>query len=369
MRVFLLVASVAASCLVSGCSIHPLPEDVTGVSTHDIVRRIRCEGREAVKAMIIEYLTAMAHDHPDIELFEELLSKYQREPQSIRDFHYNLFKRPRLMKVYSLVKVFYDAAVAYNFDLTMTEDNNLSAEADFIRPIVNPKFTLAVTGGASRKRSNDRTFTASDTFNGLLKLPDAYCKDHIVGPNYIYPIAGRIGIDRVMLDFVNLTLFDNLGGGSGSGGGSPSSDVSPPGGTVSGGAKTKAGPPTLTDKLTFTTTGSGGLNPIATFTPVGRNFQVSAASLNGFADRIDMHQVTIGLAIAPTEITDLGSLRSYLFSPARLTAFYRQQQGPSVVTSVVIGNRVIGGGTPAEQLALIAIDQSLSREIQLVPAQ
>jgi hypothetical protein len=355
MRRFLLVAGSAASLLLSGCSIHPLPEDVTGVSTPDIVRRIRCEGREAIKTMIVDYLTAMAREHPDIELFSDLLAKYRNDPQSIRDFHYNLFKRPGLMKVYWLVKLFYDAAVAYNFELTMTEDNNLSSEVDVIRPIVNPKFTMAVTGGASRKRSNDRVFTTSDTFNGLLKLPDEYCKDHIVGPNYIYPIAGRIGLDKVMLDFINLTLFDNLGGSSGSG-------------TSSGNAKTKPGPPTMSEKLTFTTAITGGVNPVATFMPIGRHFQMSGASLNGLADRTDVHQVTIGLAIAPTEITELGSFRSYLFSPARLAAFYRQQQRPSVVTSVFVGNRVIGGGTPSEQLALIAIDQSKSRELELIPA-
>jgi hypothetical protein len=368
MRRFLLAAGSAASFLFSGCSIHPLPEDVTGVSTPDIVRRIRCEGREAIKTMIIDYLTAMAREHPDVELFADLLAKYQNDPQSIRDFHYNLFKRPRLMKVYWLVKLFYDAAVAYSFELTMTEDNNLSSEVDVIRPIVNPKFTMAVTGGASRKRSNDRVFTTSDTFNGLLKLPDEYCKDHIVGPNYIYPIAGRIGLDKVMLDFINLTLFDNLGGSSSSGSGTSSGDVSSAGKTASSDAKTKPGPPTMSEKLTFTTTITGGVNPVATFMPIGRHFQMSGASLNGLADRTDMHQVTIGLAIAPTEVTELGSFRSYLFSPARLAAFYRQQQRPSVVTSVFVGNRVIGGGTPSEQLALIAIDQSKSRELELIPA-
>jgi hypothetical protein len=162
-------------------------------------------------------------------------------------------------------------------------------------------------------------------------------------------------------------LFDNLGGSSGSSGGNSSSDVSSPSGkTPSGGGKTTPGPPTLTDKLTFTTSITGGLNPVATFVPIGRNFQVSGANLNGLADRIDVHQVTIGLAIAPTEVTELGSFRSYLFSPARIAA--RQQQGPSVLTSVFIGNRVIGGGTPSEKLALIAIDQSKSRELELIPA-
>ena len=42
--------ALAFSCgfISSGCAIHPLPENVTGVSTTHIVHRIRCEARDAV---------------------------------------------------------------------------------------------------------------------------------------------------------------------------------------------------------------------------------------------------------------------------------------------------------------------------------
>jgi len=244
----------------------------------------------------------------------------------------------------------------------MTEDNNLTTEVDFIRPIVNPKLTLALTGGANRKRTNDRTFTATDTFGGLLKLPRRYCDGFVVGPNYIYPIAGRIGIDAVVHDFINLTLFANLDAA----GASPSGGSQKPAGgaTKSAGAST----PTLVDKLTFTTSITGSVNPVATFTPMGKNFQISGASLTGLADRMDVHQVTVAVAIAPSSMADLASLRSFLFSPARVAAASRST-GFYSSTSVIALNRVIGGGSPFEQLALIAVDQLKSREFELVPMQ
>jgi hypothetical protein len=391
MRRLLWATGLAASFLASGCSIHPLPQDVTGVTTYHIVRQIRCEARETIKSYVIQYVDELAAAYPTIKLFGGLASRYQNDPAAISSFSPNLFKGAGLSQVYSTVKIFYDAGIAYNFELTMTEDNNLSTELDFIRPIVNPKFALTLNGGASRKRTNDRTFTTSDTFGGLLKLPEEYCRRFVVGPNYIYPMVGHIGISAVMSDFINLTLFGNLAAakatasanpgtaaaGSNSSIASASGDpadayarANPPkaaGGTKAGAAKVAPNPPTLADKLTFTTSITGSINPVATFTPLGRNFQVSGASLTGLADRVDMHQVTVALAINPTDITDLGSLRQYLFSPARVATAYGRMAA-SISTSVVVGNRVIGGGTPSEQLALIAVDQFKSREIEIIPA-
>ena len=53
--------------------------------------------------------------------------------------------------------------------------------------------------------------------------------------NYIYPIAGVIGIEKMVQDFINMTLFANLRGNTTDG----------------------KGPPTLVDALEFTTAISG----------------------------------------------------------------------------------------------------------------
>lgn len=42
-------AAIAATVFVSACALHPIPEDVVGVSTRQIVQHIRCEIKEAIK--------------------------------------------------------------------------------------------------------------------------------------------------------------------------------------------------------------------------------------------------------------------------------------------------------------------------------
>lgn len=340
-RVFC-IAGVALSFFASGCSIHPLPEDVTGVSTYHIVRQIRCEARDTLRRIVIKWLGRL-----DDPLAQQLASQYENEPASISGFHHNLFKGPALVEVRSAAKLFYDAGIAYTFDLTMTEDNNLSTDLSFLKPLTNSQFTLGLHGAGNRTRVNERTFTATDTFSGLLtKVTEPYCKGKVVGPNYIYPITGRVGVDAVIADFIDLTLFADLAGG----------DAKP---GVGG------SPPTMADKLTFTTSVTGSVNPAITFTPVTDAFQLSSASATGLADRLDVHQVTVAVAIAPSGVSELDPLRSYLFSSSRATA----AQGPAeniARSPLIVGRRVIGGGTPSERLAVIAADQAKSPEIQVV---
>ena len=109
----------------------------------------------------------------------------------------------------------YSAAIAYNFDLTMSEENDLGTMLDFLGPWA-PKFTLGVSADANRGRSNERTFTVTDTFSTLLMKLNTpvrgqrYCDGQIVEANYVYPIAGRIGVDKTVMTFFQLALFGSL---------------------------------------------------------------------------------------------------------------------------------------------------------------
>ncbi len=352
MRRYLMVAALAASFFVSGCAIHPLPEDVTGINTYHIVRQIRCEARETVRQLVIGWLS---NPRLNSEYLNSLASRYREYPDSISEFHYDLFKGSDLVQVRSVAKLFYDTGIAYNFDLTMTEDNDLSTELSLLKPFTDPKFTLGIKADAKRKRANNRTFTSTDTFSYLLTKLNVevrgqrYCDGQIVQANYIYPIAGRIGVDKTITDFITLTLFGNLGAK----------------------ADNPGGPPTMAEKLTFTTAVSASANPIAVFTPVTSAFQLTTASLTGAVGRTDVHQVTIGLAIAPSGKGELDPFRSFLFSSGRGVApAGRDATGPrSVSSALYVGARVTAGGTPAERLAVIAIDQVKSCEVQLIAPQ
>jgi hypothetical protein len=333
---------IAALPLFAGCAIHPVPEDFSGVNTYHIVRQIRCETRQALVDIIKEKLEGLAADGSTVA--QQLLVQYQTNPDSIADFSPNLFRGQDYDEVRSLIRLFADAAIAYNFDLTMTENNNLGTEISLLKPLTNPAFTLGIGASANRARSNERIFTVADTFTSLIKglnnpnrAGKRYCDQYLVGPNYIYPITGRIGVDKTVRTFMELTLLGGLA------------------------LKDKpAGPPTMTDNLIFTTALSLSATPALEFTPVGAAFQLASASVTGLADRTDVHQVTVGLAVGGRGIAELGPSRGFVFSPRGAAATARG--GGS---APFVGQRVTGGSTPAERMAVEAIDQVKSKEVQI----
>jgi hypothetical protein len=319
-----------------------VPEEVTGIDTLDIVKQIRCEARDTLRTLVIRWLQERGTAVND-PLLLSLAAQYQSDPGSINTFHYDLFKGLQYRQIWSAVKLFYDAGIAYNFDLMGTEINNIDPQSTFIKTFFDHKFTLGLTAASDRTRSNDRVFTATDTFGKLLtRVPESYCDGKIVIANYIYPIAGRVGIDKTIKTFINLTVF----------------------GALSGQKDATAKPPTMTDTLTFTTTFKLGVNPMVVFTPVTAAFQLLNASLTTDFERTDRHQVAIGLAIGPEGKSELEPLRSYYFPGNPVAPLARH---PAIASGVYVGNRVIGGGTATETLAVIAVDQVKSQEIKIVP--
>jgi len=353
-------AAFAALSLFSGCAIHPLPEDVAGVDTYHIVRQIRCETRETLRSFIITWLDDLGRDHesqPGDPIARALALQYESDPVSIDTFRASLFPGPGRVEVRRLINLFYDAGIAYNFDLTMTENNDLTTDINFLKPFTEPTFTLGVNAGATRERSNNRTFTVTDTFSYLVTKLNTpvrgrrYCDGQIVQANYAYPIAGRIGIDKLVRSFIELTLFANLAG----------KEANPGAG----------GAPTMADKLTFTTTINASATPKVVFAPAGHAFQLADASLTGSVKRSDVHQVTVALAISTGGAATLDPFRSYLFSSqrgARSAGTLETTGRRPATSSLIVGRRVTGGGTPSEVLAVLAIDQLKSRELQLIPA-
>ena len=337
---------LAAALLASGCSIHPVPADVTGVDTKDIVKQIRCETRAAltdeIRAQVKKWAAAGSPEA------ETLSRRYESDPAAIEDFHPGLFPGPSYVQVRSFIKLFADSAIAYNFDLTMTENNDLTADINLLKPLTTPRFTLGISAGALRKRTNQRTFTITDTFGYLVtrlnrknRYGERYCDGKIVRENYVYPIAGRIGVDKTVTTFLELTVFGSLGGEEGK------------------------GPPTMADMLTFTTAISVSASPRIEFTPVTNNFQLANAALTASADRNDKHEVTIGLALAGGGLGELDSFRSFAFSPGRGGG--RTAAGRPGGSELFQGERVTGGRTPSERLAVLAVDQLKRSQIQLIP--
>jgi hypothetical protein len=318
------VAAIAALSSLSGCAIHPLPEDVSGVPTYVILRQIRCETREAIIRNAIGWLTSEQNqiEHKVDPESRAIGLEFQNGRRPIQQFSPKLFKGV----VHDIIAEFYDAGVAYTFDLDMSEMNNLDPQIDLLNPFHTGSFTMGIKGGFDRRRENERLFTASDSFSGLIHLPDSYCVDpvaarsYVVAENYIYPITGQIGVKRMVQDFIELTLFGNLGG--------PASNTQ--------------GPPTLADQLSFTTELSGSISPTVTFTPLASGLQVADASLSASVDRKDIHKVTVGLAIAGSGVKLTAPLRQTLFTTPLVTA---------------------QAHTPGEQNAVAAVNQFLTLKL------
>lgn len=255
------MVAVLTSAL-GACAIHPLPEDVSGVNSSMIVRKIRCEARDAVIKKALAYT-----QYEGVKL-----DKMQLETLDIKKANPNL-------------RLFAQTGIVFSFTLQGTENNGLALSGDIIKPIRNGTETLGSSLGGSLQRDNIRTFTVTDNFLELVQeVKDDYCNFAPSGPNYMYPMVGRVGIDEMVDTFVDMALFNGLGG---------KADLA---------TSAKRGPPTMTDTITFTTSITGGLTPKVVFTPVGKALQLMDATLGATVARTDKHSVIVGLGLpsAPT---------------------------------------------------------------------
>jgi hypothetical protein len=322
------VAALLSGLALCGCSIHPLPEDVTHISTVNIVRQVRCETRQAVIDSLFHYLTTEDNLRHGLDLHSYNIGRQVRAAYDIDRDSITKFDPSKLTGfARSVVGLLYHTGIAYNYDLTGLEINNIDPVVDFIRPVpITSLVTLGLTGTFDRQRQNERLFTITDNFGDLVtKVHENYCTKFIADANYIYPIAGRVGIDRVVQDFLLLTLFENLSG--------PSADAKK--------NLTVSGPPTMVDQLQFLTTIGGGATPKITFIPKGRAFQPGDASFPVTASRKDTHLLTVGLYLDKTGAKQISGVRTAIFGGGLITA---------------------SGGT-AEQGAARAVEQFLALKI------
>lgn len=267
MRRFLVPALGALlTPVLAGCAIHPLPDDVTGYDTYEIVAKIRCEAKEAVQNKAIALLTGSTDPRMN-ELAKTLAADRSK------------FKSFEALPLSSAVKFFVDkyskTAIAYEFTFDITEDNAESGQIDFLAAVTHGAVKVGVNATDDRSRQNVRHFQVSDTF-GKLVGAEIFCPESGKGPNWVYPIAGRINIAEPIKQFIDLNEFQNL-------------------------AVLKSDKvPTLTDQLTFQTTLGGSVNPQLTLSPAQHG--VADASLTASAKRIDKHLVILGFSLPPTKL-------------------------------------------------------------------
>jgi hypothetical protein len=182
----------------AGCAIHPLPENVTGFDTNNVVFHIRCEARDAIKHATIAFL--LNHKQNFSERTVEEARKLKGGETKYEQFD---FRKVDPRAQFYLLK--YDgAAIAYDFTFDITEDNAAGVNANFLSALTHTSFGVAAGVSTDRQRETIRNFRISDTFGNLRKLALCDDPDQPSGPNYIYPIAGSIGLDEMVMTFVDL---------------------------------------------------------------------------------------------------------------------------------------------------------------------
>ncbi|TIQ35399.1 MAG: hypothetical protein E5X48_13580 [Mesorhizobium sp.] len=256
------------------CASHPVIDDVTYFTADDIAHKIRCETREAIAHEIGYWLSQP-------ELIDD---KYGHDigPKLIEDYNYisNVDWSKLLPKDKEYIDFFMDTAIAYDFTLNMTEANNGSVDLNLFSPITRGTISLNVKTGADRTRNNVETFSNADTFRYLItdidKIQPNYCNPRSEragffnsNPNYIYPISGKIGIEKMVDEFVTMSLFHGLKG-----------------------EKTSAAP-TMAHALEFTTKIYGNLTPKVVLNPP--TVQDATFAFNN--SREDKHKVIVGFSL------------------------------------------------------------------------
>jgi hypothetical protein len=237
------IAAILALAALAGCSTHPIPDDVTRVSTYGIVQQIRCEAGRAIRELAPSYTTA---------------------------------------------------AIAYEFNFDITETDTVTdAQAIFTKLFSTSFFTLTLSSPLDQKsRQGVRNFRIVDAFSDAQKTD---CPNDPLRKNLLYPISGDIGAYEVLATFIKLQRAHPLG------------DIGVPSPPEPGGVIGQQKPPTgdvfvFADRLTFTTTLTAGAKPRLMLNPVRGELRATNAKADLAVSRMDIHQVTIAVASGPQPI-------------------------------------------------------------------
>lgn len=257
-----LLSVIALAIALAGCSVRPIPDDVSPIPTEAIVSSMRCETKDAVRDRI-QYELSKLPTKIDFEI-ETVL-----DPKNIAKVR---AAGPKGEKLAQKLIAYGASAISYDFDFMITENNDNSLTLGFKLPFTNGNFDLGATGTYNLHRNAKRTFKTRETFADLAKLK---CKNFVVrDPNLSYPITGSIGMRKAVHTFVELT---ELGGGKDD----------------------------FTDTLTFTTTLSGSVTPHLTLNPVANSFRLVNAVGTVGAGRTDIHKVIVSFAFPLVDLREV----------------------------------------------------------------
>ena len=179
--------------------------------------------------------------------------------------------------------------IAYEFMFDITENNAHELRFDLLKIVSRGTLSAGVGGGSVLNRKSIRDFMIADNFEDLITLFDErYCgpgSENGTRPedrqtdNIVYPVVGALGLRELVGAFLNLNQSGNLVGLPNS-----PADV--------------ALLPTISEKMQFTTTFSGG--GAAGFTRQNddrRILRLEKASFTTVSSRADYHTLRMVLKL------------------------------------------------------------------------
>jgi hypothetical protein len=269
------IAPVLIGLFVVGCSSRPLPEDFSGVSTLAITNRIRCEAREAIVKISLDYLERKGAS----EASRKFAAQVRNDSQKLRNFSFSELDDAARKQA----RKYDGAAIAYDFTFNLKTTFGGGVGLDFIRPLAGGALNFGGGVGVSADRENVRNFRLTDTFIGLLRdLDPESCKESEDIRALAYPLTGSIGLAEIVSTFVGLNEGDRLQAKEG-------------------------GVPTISDTVRFVTTLNASISPGLELTPAGRRWQLTNANAGETGvsfTRRDEHQVAIVISLPPETDSD-----------------------------------------------------------------
>ncbi|MET7244522.1 hypothetical protein ABZT49_14255 [Methylobacterium sp. EM32] len=261
----LVISALTMGLAAGGCSIHPLPQDVTGSDTYEIVQKFRCEVRSAVLIRLTRGIIRYEGEERARDIFQGI-GNGRIKWADIR-------KHLKSRFLLDAIDRYSGSTILYDFSLTMAEKNIMSGGPTLTRPFTRGSDTIGISLSTDNERQNLRTFTIRDSFEKVIIDLEQDCPQAPPPQNFDYPIAGSTRIEETIKTFLDLNESGNL--------------------SIKAGIET----PTLSDELLFTTKKGATINPGFTYTPIGRIFEISALAGKFDVNREDIHKVTLVLAL------------------------------------------------------------------------
>lgn len=234
-----------------GCSLHPIPDDVSPFSTEQIVRYGRCE----MRAEILDYMVEN-RIIPETYTADGIRSQIKVATAKLKANKAS-WEEKQLLR---LAKV----AAVYSFDFDIKEHNRTGASAGFRLPWATRVLDVEGAAALDLTRQGSRVFGAEVRWEELITSNLCDGRPWQRSGNFVYPLTGSTGVGRTVRTFIDIDL--------------------------QGGAKDS-----FVDTLTFTTEATGGADATIKLDPVPNQFRLVSATAGVAASRLDIHKLTLSL--------------------------------------------------------------------------